>query len=718
MQPDSSQKSFCEALDKSIRLLAPAGCGKTLSLLFRCLYLAEKAQGNKPRFLVITFTVSAKEELTSRLNEDIRFKSIRNCIEVTTLNSWGFRRIKNTTRSPKLISSKDEYHFTMMNLLQPIWKNHEHVAKAIDQKKSIIARKLMDQIDSFKSIGFDHKRQNKYPLFVERLNSLRSQGLASKIDEILDELVKFSILPSVTSQGGEEKSTKSSKNIYDMFFRFWREATEHLINSATFTLEDQKYFAYLDEQEKLEEGKYLSGAARYDYILVDEFQDINPLDLSLLKAIRERNRSTITIIGDDDQAIFEWRGATPEYILNPEKYFGVEFLTFTLSTNYRSPKNIVNLSQNLINNNVRRVAKSIHPHRNDDANIEVLQTRNLDESMQKVYEEIENYINEEQGLKRVVIMGRKRSQIIPYQIFFASKNIPFCAAEDLQVFMSQAFDRLLHLIDIKSQSNNKQRKGKIIDDLLELCNLVKRYPLAKKEKESLRRYLDQSGSKTLSNAVDALSEYRGPLKGSNPNGKMSIDMAEAIQSFLDTETVSESLTEMGVHFQGLQADFGKAEDDIFYTDPPFLYLADYAIRYEDDYDQFLEDIENAKEKLVKVPPFEEDNQGESWDDLRKRPIHLMTALRAKGKEFDSVILLDVNDGIWPNKNAQTPEQKESERRLFYVAFTRAKMRVLMLVSSRIGDKYAPPSPFISELGLDFKDDVQLFDEALLNFSVK
>jgi DNA helicase-2/ATP-dependent DNA helicase PcrA len=81
----------------------------------------------------------------------------------------------------------------------------------------------------------------------------------------------------------------------------------------------------------------------------------------------------------------------------------------------------------------------------------------------------------------------------------------------------------------------------------------------------------------------------------------------------------------------------------------------------------------------------------------------MTALRAKGKEFDTVILLDVNDGIWPNRNARTPAQKEAERRVFYVAFTRARKRLVMLVSSRLGNKAAIPSPFIFELGLSVSE---------------
>jgi DNA helicase-2/ATP-dependent DNA helicase PcrA len=156
---------------------------------------------------------------------------------------------------------------------------------------------------------------------------------------------------------------------------------------------------------------------------------------------------------------------------------------------------------------------------------------------------------------------------------------------------------------------------------------------------------------------------------------------------------------MGEGFQGLQLDIGKAEDDIFYADPPFLHLAEYAVRYGDDYMRFVEDIETAKDQLAHIPPFEDDAKTSTADELWKRPIHLMTAIRAKGKEFDTVILLDVNDEIWPNRNAKTPAQKEAERRVFYVAFTRARKRVLMFVSNNYRNRKAAPSPYVDELEL-------------------
>jgi DNA helicase-2/ATP-dependent DNA helicase PcrA len=695
---DRSQQAFCHAPSINLRLLAPAGCGKTLSLLYRCKALAERERRQRPRFLIVTFTVAARDELRTRLHEQPDFASIRDLVEVTTLNSWGFRRIKNATFSPKLITSKADFHFAMLNQLQGVWINHPHVRAAIEQKKNIAPRKLLSVMDSFKSLGFDHTRDQNFGNFSQHLTALRGQGLAWKLQEHLDELTKLGVLDSV-SRRGLEVPIASDKRVYDAFFKFWREATAHLISNATFTLEDQKYYAYLDEQQKTADGKMLSGAARYDQVFVDEFQDVNPLDLALIRAIVERSRATLTIVGDDDQAIFEWRGATPEYILNPDKFFGVGFETHTLAVNYRSPANVVSRSQLLIANNKRRVPKVTKAHRHDEASIIVRKTHSLNETLERVYGIVQEQIGDGKSPSRIAIIGRKRGQLIPFQVFFASKDVSFCAAEDLQVFLSDAFERLLELLVIKQRANQRSTRTQVVDDLLALCNLVKRYPLNKKDREALRLHAQQHGGSNLNLAVEALAAYRGSLKGTNADGSINLTFANAIRSFLKATSVSATLETLSQHFEGLHIDLGKAEDDIFFTDPPFVQLAEYASRYGDDYNNFLDDIERAKAQLAYIPPFEDDGQPATGESLWKRPLHLMTALRAKGKEFDSVILLDVNDGVWPNRNARTPEQLEAERRVFYVAFTRAKSSVLIQVSSHIGNRQAIPSPYIEELGL-------------------
>lgn len=104
---------------------------------------------------------------------------------------------------------------------------------------------------------------------------------------------------------------------------------------------------------------------------MDEFQDINPLDLSLLKAIAKLNKAKITIVGDDDQAIYEWRGASPTFIVKPDIYLGEHYQTCELSVNYRSPKNIVEMSQKLINHNRKRVQKNVTPHLQTEARVDI-----------------------------------------------------------------------------------------------------------------------------------------------------------------------------------------------------------------------------------------------------------------------------------------------------------------------------------------------------------
>ena len=545
----------------------------------------------------------------------------------------------------------------------------------------------MNMIDAFKSLGFDHVRQTSYSDFTSHWRELERQGLGWRLEEQVSQLIRFEVLDEVVGMIPVARQSE----IYESWFEFWLEATKHLIENATFTLEDQKYFAYQDERKNIEQGRLLSGAASYDHIFVDEFQDINPLDLALVRAIVERSRATLTIAGDDDQAIFEWRGATPEYILDPGQYFGSDFDTCTLGVNYRSPTNIVEHSQRLIAHNHRRVRKQISAHSSKKAKIEILDTLALAESLDYVSNLVSSSIALGENPSRIALIGRKRSQIIPYQIYLASRDIAFCAAEDLQVFLSDTFERLLSLLEIKADADRRQSSRQVVNGILFLCDSAKRYPLNKRNKEELRGYLQRSRSNSILQGVDALTGYRGELKGKNEEGKTSIEMANAIRKYIDSQTVSAALLSLSDYFVGLQIDLGKAEEDIFFTDPPFLQLAEYAKRYGTDYGSFVNDIESAKDTLVYRAPFDDDD---SQADLFSKPIHLMTAQRAKGKEFDKVVLLDVQDGIWPNRNARTPKELEAERRVFYVAFTRAREQVTMLVN-----KSSDVSPYVDELGL-------------------
>jgi DNA helicase-2/ATP-dependent DNA helicase PcrA len=482
------------------------------------------------------------------------------------------------------------------------------------------------------------------------------------------------------------------------FLGFWNEATVTLRNMAMITLEDQKYWAWLDLLTAINDGKFTTGMHRYDHILVDEFQDVNCLDLRLLQSIATVNKAELTLVGDDDQAIYEWRGASPQFILKPEDHISKSYATHILSRNYRSPRNIVELSQKLIRHNTRRVVKKVEAASRTDARLDILRLPSITECIDYVVNEVRAMLKGNE-IRNVAIIGRKRGQIIPYQIVFASHNIPFYAAEDLQIFLSDAFGELKEILGIKARAGAGPIPGMDpVNDFIKLVDKVKRYPLNKTDRSLLTKYMQSDRPKTLIGCIERLRSYTGPLKGNNDDGARSNVFADAILALISADSVASAISAISDHFDGLQKDYGKSMEDIFYTDPPFLHLAEFAERYANDYVQFYEDLDKAISTLARIP--ENDDDGQSDEQAHwKLPLHLMTALRAKGKEYDAVIILDLNQDIWPSKLASTEDQLEQERRVFYVAFTRVRKRLILLVNETILGRAALPSPYLAEMGL-------------------
>lgn len=680
---DEYQRAFCTSNAPRIRLLAPAGSGKTTSLLWRCKQIHER-RGGAARFLIVAFTRAARDELRKRLAA-AEFDPVRSSIEVATLNGWGYRRVRQLHHNPKLLANEKDRTFAFQNSLQPVWRKHALISRLVDERNAFqVGKTLMNLIELLKSLGFIHQGLTEDSA-VEHLVALRALRLHRILERAFRELEVDEFL---------EKS--DTENVLREFLPFWIDACKTLIEQAQFTFEDQKYVAFLDIRAQIDAGRRPVGGSRLTHVLVDEFQDINLLDLGLLKSIVDYNNSELTIVGDDDQAIFEWRGASFRFILEPERHVGGAFETFILRRNYRCPANLVEHSIRLINLNGNRYRKDIVPMNRGRATIELVERRSFVDVIDAVMDIVREH-NQSAGNRRLALIGRKRAQLIPYQIMLAAADTPFCAAEDLQIFLSDAFKRLIDALTIRIEADQPASTRVAIAGVVRLCDLVKRFPLNKKERNALEGYLHRQRPRNFVEALAALVEYRGPLKGSNPEGVMSNNFASAIMALLRSKTVSDAIDALGNEMAGFQKDYGKSHEDIFYSDPPFFYLSRFAERYGSDFERLINDLEIAKSQLAQLPA--DDDEGSDTDDRWGASIHLMTALRAKGKEFDTVVLLDVMDGIWPSVNAETVEEKEQERRLFYVAMTRAKKRLVITSSQQIGGKIAIPSPFLREAGL-------------------
>lgn len=679
---DDSQRTFCQSDSEFVRLLAPAGSGKTLSLLWRCRWLYEKHSNIRSRFLVFTFTRAARDELKDRLINDPDFVAIQNVVKVETLNQWGYNYLKSTEKSLTIKNSRTENFFLVKNLLRPIWIEHPKIAKVLENNSS----KYPDIIDVFnelKSSGFQHI----YPFpamqkhFDLQVNWLKQNGL--------ERYFETTVTSKLNDIGLLVTGHTLSKQ-FEPFLGFWSDACNHLWKSAVISLDDQKYWALLKLQERYRDTFYPE-MNRYHHIMVDEFQDINPLDLFLIRELVRINRATLTIVGDDDQAIFEWRGSTPSFILKPDIHFYEKFHTYILSANYRSPANIVDLSQRLIVHNKNRVTKAKPSCANSDkAEIITKTFTSHNESLDFVID-LAIQANQSRKPKQLAIIGRKKSQIIPIQILLTSRNIPYYAKEDLNVLLSDAFDDLRELLFAIAEKSNRRNSKDVASSLITFCNYVGLYPLKKDQKDRLYGFLVGKQPRNLLEALHHFQNYDGPLFAKNST------YYTAINSVIESNTVSDAIQEIGQQFKGMQKHYGKSDDDIFFKEPPFFYLAEFAKRYNDDFWGFIDQIEN----VISVMRNASDNNGDDIiDNDLKNSVHIMTALRAKGKEFDTVVLLDVNDGIWPNKlNTENDADLEQERRVFYVAVTRPRRKLVLLTVQSIAGKLVRESPYIAEMGL-------------------
>jgi DNA helicase-2/ATP-dependent DNA helicase PcrA len=604
-------------------------------------------------------------------------------VEVSTLNSYGMRRIRRSKNKLKMLTEARDKQSFVENSLQGIWNKHDRIRDLISGSRNSrrVAMDLMDIIDLAMSMGFRHDMPEARSGFNIHVKWLRDNGLGRYYSSLQKELEDLGIV--------DRSTTKPDEEVFSNFFGFWCEACRLMEDSATITFEGQKYFYLIELKRAMERGNYAPPMKKFDHILVDEFQDINILDMNLLKAIAKGHRTNLTIVGDDDQAIYEWRGASPEFILGPDRFLGSKFETYVLEKNYRSPRNIVEHSQSLIKHNKQRVEKSVSAANANNAHISVQRVPNLEASVQYVRSLVKQYLKNGTDVKSIALIGRKRSQIVPYQIVFASEGLPFYAAEDLQIFLSKAFEDLVDILFMKARqgsSNNSQMQ--IIDDCLLLCDRVFRYPLSKDDRRALKQHLIMKNPMDYSSALRALWEYSGVIKK-----RTGDKFAEAIRPIFEARTVPECIAAISENLDGMSKDYGKSLEDIFYTDPPFLYIAEYAASYGSRFADFVSDLQRAKATLAKSIPEDSEDQEASW----KKPLHLMTALRAKGKEFDVVIVLDCNDGVWPSKLAGD-DAIESERRLFYVAVTRARRNLHFVVDDKILGERVLPSPFLSEYG--------------------
>lgn len=585
---NEEQRKAVLATDGPVLIVAGAGAGKTKTLTHRILHLIK--EGVLPeKILAITFTNKAAREMKERVISLMKHSFERGTPFISTFHSLGVHIIKENTELLKL-------------------PRHFNIFDKSDSKKA-----LKDALVSF---GIDPKEH------LEKVQHIISseKGRGVDINEY-KERESYDFTSEITKKAWIKYEETLSK--------------EHALDFDDLLLKSLNLLKKYPEILKKYQDRFL-------YIHIDEYQDTNKVQNSIVELLAKKNRN-LCVVGDTDQNIYSWRGAEIKNMLHFEKTYS-EVKTFFLEQNYRSTKNILAVANEIINKNNYRIPKKLFTENQTGEKIGLFRARNeMDEAhfiAMKSKELISNGVKDEHiaVLYRANFQSRVLEEAflahgVSYQMlgtkFFERKEIKDVVSF-IKASISQSGSDFIRIINIPPRGIGKTTVQKIIEQ--------KENDLPEATKEKIEKF------KKL------LSDFKEVL--------MTQKLSSAIKYIIEKSGI-ENLYETG-----------KEEDvERFENIMELVSLAK-------EYDEFPG--EEGIEKFLTDTALVSDQDSLSGE---KKGVKLMTVHSSKGLEFDYVFISGLEEDLFPHKKMfdgkKSGEDKEEERRLFYVAVTRAGKKLFL-----------------------------------------
>ena len=616
---NSMQEKAVNHIEGPMLVLAGAGSGKTKVLTSRIANLIDT--GISPyNILAITFTNKAAKEMKDRVYKIIG--SSANNIQISTFHSLGLKILKENysllgyDRNFTIIDSDD-----VLTIIKKILKDL-NLSKELYNPREIknkisSAKNEMMGVDSFSKVEFDHNIVEVYRLYQRKLKN----GNSVDFDDLL-------ILP-----------IKLFKN----------------------------YPNLLNEYQE-----------RYKYILIDEYQDTNEAQYTFSKILAAKYRN-IFVVGDNDQAIYAFRGANYKNILNFEKDYP-EAKTILLEENYRSTKTILNAANCVIKNNKERKDKNLWSNNEEGNKIKYKVVENEKEEASFVVDKIKELINSGVKEEDIAVLYRTNAQSRVIEEEMLKKNIKYRIVGSFYFY------------------NRKE-----IKDLLCYLRLINNH----KDDVSFLRVINTPkrgiGEKTIDNLTNNATEEGISLYEAINSGK-ELEFKKLIEE-LTKESENLSLTELIDNIlekSGMKKEYSSSkllEDEIRLEN--LNEFKSITKSYEEEYGSAT--LSDFLDEISLVSDMSEHQEGNDR-------VSLMTVHSVKGLEFDYVFIVGMEEGIFPHYNAINyggNAEIEEERRLCYVAITRAK-KDLTITSAKSRMLFGNttrnmPSRFIEEIDKKYLD---------------
>lgn len=592
---NDEQKLAATHIDDALLILAGAGSGKTKTLTTRLAYLLDTIGIPAESTLTLTFTNKAAAEM--------RYRALN--------------LISNKDSAPPLLCTFHRFGLLFLKF---------HINK-------------INRDSNFVLIDTDDKKK-----IIKNLNSnLPTNLLASEISKFKNNIIS----PNQAKETLRDPIHKEIAKIYEQY-------NTYLINNNMLDFDDLLLVTY----EILDKDSSLCSeiSKKYNYIMVDEYQDTNELQYKLLqKLCKEHNN--ICVVGDDDQSIYGWRGANINNILDFTKQFK-DAKTIRLEKNYRSTAQILDVANNLISFNTKRLGKNLVSVIGNGKDVEIIETLDERSEALSIAKKIKNIIKNGAKLEEIAILFRLnalsrsledglRKENIPYKIIGAVRFYERAEIKDILSYFRLIVNMQDNFSFMRIINRPKRGIGKVTQDKLEdFINKkqVSIYTAIKQCKDEIginKKHLD-----SIEGIFDIIDELKEALEHS------TIGFLEAFKDKIDIlDTFNNTEDEID----------RKANIDEFYG-----FFRDYILQNPTaSLEDFLNDIALSSD----------------GDNDVENAISCMSVHSSKGLEFKYLFVVGLEEGFFPI--ISDTEGIEEERRLGYVAFTRAKSELYVsFVKSR------------------------------------
>lgn len=424
---------------------------------------------------------------------------------------------------------------------------------------------------------------------------------------------------------------------------------------------------------------------RYKYIMVDEFQDTSMLQYKLISLIAKRDRN-IAVVGDDDQSIYSWRGANYENIVQFEKDFP-ERIEYRLEHNYRSSNIILSAANAVIIHNSERKDKKLWTDENGGDNITIKSHKTPDSEAFWIYNEIRTLMREfKYGFNDFAILVRTNSLLSPIETSLMEQRIPVRVSGGSSFFDRREIRDFICYLKVLINENDD-------NSLLRIINTPRR-SIGRTTVEKLRNYADKNNT-TLYTALSALTDSPDLSQKTKEGMKSLLKCIYKWKEMLNKpeNLISTILRDINYAVM-INEEFPNSIKAVAYRLKGIELLGNSIKRYFSN-----NEGKSLRDYLNTVSIIGSEDEEESGNK-----VNLMTMHASKGLEFKVVFLAGIEDNIIPSKRALEEDIKniDEERRLFYVAITRAKKHLYVSYSETRQDyegkiKKALPSRFIEEI---------------------